>query len=365
MDNEGNHDELDNNNEKTAGISRCGVFGSCISYLGFLHVSADPNRPESKCAKCGKIFPGSIGISLAFSASFMASLSAVLIRVVSFSLNPAEIFAIRSIAQFTLMIPFMIVSRKEITLTKIDFALLSVMSVLDTAGSLSTHYAFSLIPVPEASVIINCRHIFTLPIAKYWLKEHVGIYEVVVVAISIAGLVVICQPPALFGGAAIAFTTARMLGLICSTTSAAFNATSKCITRKLRHVNLYLILFLPSVVSSITGIAITFGWNEYQNPIQVKDSYFVLVIVGVCIGSNTCQSAATQRSMAVTVAIIMTLRLPFTILLEFLIIGDLPNSLSMIGFGLSVMAILVLSIKIPLYKKLDWKRTDEESTLLG
>ncbi|KAG1675790.1 Solute carrier family 35 member G1 [Nymphon striatum] len=299
-------------NDVTASINRYSIFNPSLK--SFDSKNEDSFQDKGCLKKCFK-YKATLGLSLAFFASFMAALSGVLIRVLSFSLNPAEIFTIRSAAQTIIMIPLIITNRHQLIIQRHEACLLSLLCILDTIGSLCTHYAFSMIPVAEASVIITCRHIFTLPLAKFWLKENVGVIDLLIVIISVAGLIMTCQPPGLFGGAAAAFTTTRLLGIVCSLSSAVFNSTSKCINRKLQDIHLYFILFFPSLLSTFTGGAVLLIRNDAQNPVEVKNSYVIILIVLISILSNTCQSSASQLAMAVNVAVVMTLRLPFSYLI--------------------------------------------------
>lgn len=354
-----------NDTDVTASINRYSIFNPSLqSFEDRAEITECEETSEKKaCCKGCKAY---MGLCLAFVSSFLAALSGVLIRVLSFSLNPAEIFTIRSAVQTIIMLPLILSVRHKIEIKKKEGFLLLLLCVLDSFGSLSTHYAISMIAVAEASVIINCRHIFTLPLAKFWLKENVGLYDILVVIVSIGGLVMTCQPPALFGGAAAAFTTTRMLGIICAFGSAVFNSTAKCINRRLQDIHLYLIIFLPALTSTIVGSVVMLIRDEIQNPFAVKNSYVMLIIIVMSISSNTCQSAASQLAMAVNVAIIMTMRLPFSVVLEFLVIGTWPNIFSVIGLGLSSLSILLLAMKKPFLKRMfDGDATEKEKLIKG
>ncbi|CAM1319180.1 Uncharacterised protein r2_g2729 [Pycnogonum litorale] len=321
-----------------------------VNYGAGLGDKLDAIDSEAKCLKFPKPSANVLGILMAIFGSLILSLNSVITRLVSFNLCPAEIVFIRSVAQFLLSLPFIISIRNEISLSKKDIKLLTVMSLFETIATFTLYYATATLPVSESSVIINCRHIFTLPIAKFWLKEHVGILDIFVVLISIAAILLICQPPLLFGSAAAVLTTTRILGITFSVLTAAFLSVSRCLVRKLNHVPTCLILFLPSILLSVAGIVLTFALNEYKNPIKIYHSYLILVIMVTSTCTLWAQVYSSQLAPAVTVALVMTLSLPFALLFEWMMIGDFPNNISMIGFSLSILSVLLISVKKPLYK---------------
>ncbi|KAG1677274.1 hypothetical protein GQR58_013940 [Nymphon striatum] len=277
----------------------------------------------------------SLGYFLALLYVLSASSTTVLIRMLTFSLNPAEIMTIRYACVVIIVTLLLIKDRNELTFCRSNFLMLVLMSISDSIGALCSHYAFAALSVAEATVICNCRILITLPLAKFLLKEDVGIYEIMVALLSTAGFVVTVQPQTLFENVDVPITKTRAFGIMFCILSLIFNSIGKVMTRKLKHVHFDFIIFGPAISAMILGAVMTVTIEGFQDPTKVEGAYILVILVMLGVIGTASQTASLQMLLANDSSIISMFRSPLSTILEVILIGYIPTTPTLVGMAMT------------------------------
>ena len=96
-------------------------------------------------------------------------------------------------------------------LKKLGFTI--VRAVIGCLGLYLYFYAIKLIPLADAKVILSCRPVFVIFVARIFLGEPCGIFPVFISMLAILGVGVISRPPILTGQGS--FDGDTLVGYIC------------------------------------------------------------------------------------------------------------------------------------------------------
>lgn len=297
-------------------------------------------------------------------ASVSATISAAmafLIKSLSFSLNMAELYALKHALQVIVMLPFTFVVRKQITATKFQLSMLILLCLMKSVGCLSGYYAFLFISVSDTTAILNSRYIFILPLARFWLKEKIGVLDILSIIVSVISIVMICQPASIFGSSTIEMTTSRALGIGITLSAAAFSSATRCIQRKLKGLNLQIMILIPAIASIVFGAILIPVQGQIQNPFAIKNWHLLIVFLIASTVGSIGQVAATQQIPAISIIITMAIKTSLTVFLDIMIMGLSPNIFTVIGLFLSSVSVLLLPLKTCFSKT---SKADENENLL-
>ena len=236
-----------------------------------------------------------------------------------------QVMAIRGTSILVLLAVFILVSRNRITV-KINSWRNNLYRGLAMTGSTFCFITgLSLLPITDAIAIAFAAPLLTTILAVFFLKERVGWHRWVAIFFGFVGVIIIVQPT----GDAFKLVALAPLG------AAFFGAIRDVITRKITNSESSLTILITSMfLITLLGYATyPLGWSE----IQIKHLWLFLgssVLVGLA------QYLMIEAFRLGEVGLISPFKyssLIWAIIIGFVVWGDIPNYLVLIG---SVVVVL-------------------------
>lgn len=213
--------------------------------------------------------------------------------------------------------------------------LLVLRGLFGFCGLSSFYYAVIHLPLAEATVIQYTNPVWTALIAALVLGEWVGWTQVLLALLALAGVVLVAQPAALFGGANA--MDPRAVLIACA--GALFSAAAYVTVRRLRGEATLVILFWFALIGSLFPIPIAFfggwrvpaGWGEWA------------LLAGVGVSTHLGQLYLTlglQHEAAGRAMTVGYLQILFALGWGILLFGAVPDRVSVLG-GLLIVGSIV------------------------
>lgn len=142
-----------------------------------------------------------VGVRYMGGAALLFSLMSLLVKVIGQRVPTMQVVFSRSVV--TLLITSALVRAKGAAMwgSPSNRVLLVARGILGFSAVTCFFYALSHLPLAEATVIQYTNPVWTAVIAAVVLSEHLKLVEIVGVAASLAGVVLVARPEILFGGA--------------------------------------------------------------------------------------------------------------------------------------------------------------------
>ncbi|CAM1303845.1 Uncharacterised protein at_DN2006 [Pycnogonum litorale] len=173
--------------------------------------------------------------------------------------------------------------------------------------------------------------------------------------LTMVGIVIACQPSFIFGQdlESKVNPTARTIGSALALAGAMLMALVTCLSRKIRHVESSIIVYLQGLggvmVGFIGGLAsCQLYMSENLTPVQI----IALVSTSVCgYTARYLFIFSVQTEDATLVAVLQTLEIPFSFVLQLVMLDTYPNMLSVLGAIIVMVGAALLSWKENVKKK--------------
>ncbi len=198
-------------------------------------------------------------------------------------------------------------------------------SVLGIGAMAFAFYAFSLMPLAEAISILHTAPLFMTALSVLLLRERVGIRRWTAIIIGFVGMLIVVRPGAdmLASGSLYMLLAAFLIG--CTT----------IIIRYLGRIDdpvcITFYFTVTGVLASLIGLFVQ-GW-EQPPPADLA----LLLLVGLFGGLAQYLMTLSYRHLAVgIVAPLKYLTIVFGGTIGYLVWGDVPDPLSVLGIGLIV-----------------------------
>lgn len=261
---------------------------------------------KTKCEGCVN-FRG-WGLCAVFLSTLFYSTNAILVKMLN-SLHPLEISLARFSGQFLLLLPVISYKRnEEDVLGKPGLRkYMWIRGLCGSAGMMCAYCSISYLRVADAVTLTYSRMMFVPFIARILLREKISTLELILAILSLAGVVLIAQPPFLFPVSA---TTdyVNPIGVLFGVVAALFQGTTMVIVRKLGDTYPPLSVGYYSICGAVISCFLLVFLQEFRYPCtQLLPLVFSLGIIGV---SGQCfLTLGLQRERAGTVAILTSLQL--------------------------------------------------------
>ena len=210
------------------------------------------------------------------------------------------------------------------------WALVLLRAVLGTVGIFSNFYALSHIPIAEGQTLNKTAPFFTVLFAWLFMGERANWKQAIALVVAFVGVVFVAKPG--FAGDETLPLAMGLLGGACA--GSAYACVHKLGTMK---VNASLIILFFSVFSSVASLP--FMAYDYTPMTAAQVAILCGVGVGAAIGQFGITSAyrfAEPRQIAV----FDYSSILFAALFGFVLFGQVPDGLAVLGFVLIVLASL-------------------------
>lgn len=269
-------------------------------------------------------------------AAFFFSIMSLLVRVAGERLPSSEIVLAR--ASVALVLSWLLVRRAGVSPWGNRRRLLVLRGLFGSGALVCFYWSLVHLPLAEATVIQYTNPIFTAILAAIFLREPFRGVDVASVAASLVGMLLVAKPATLFGGTAPpldpAVVAVALLG-------AALSAGAYVVVRMARAYEhpLVVVFWFPLIA---TPLAIPPAIRDWVTPIGVE----WVVLLGVAVATQIAQVFMTEglhREPAGRATATSYLQIVFAAAWGFLILGEVPDALTLAGAALIGVSVIALA----------------------
>jgi drug/metabolite transporter (DMT)-like permease len=237
----------------------------------------------------------------------------------------------RQLAGLLVLLPVMLSAPRRVFRTTRPGILL-FRSTAGTVGMILGFYAYQKLPLADANALSFTRTLWMVPLAAFVLREAVGPRRVAATVVGFLGVLLMLRPSATgeMGWPAAAALASALL--IASTITG-----MKVMTRDHTTMTLMAWSAVLGFILSIPPALFVWRWPE---PIDLA----LLAAMGV-LGTITqaCYIKGMTEGDAAAMAPIDYTRLVFAIALGFVVFGDIPDRMTMLGAGIVIASTLYIT----------------------
>jgi drug/metabolite transporter (DMT)-like permease len=279
-------------------------------------------------------------VLLMIGSAFFFSVMALLVRVAGRRIPSQEIVLLRGV--MTLVFSWAILWRKGVSPWGVDRWRLFMRGVFGTVALSCFYHSICHLPMAEATVIQHTNPVFTALLAAWFLSERLQPAAVVSCLFSLAGVVLIARPAALFGHLTVPldpYAVAIALGGALGSASA--YVTIRQLSRT-DHPDV-IVFYFPLVTVPLTLPALATG-AVWPTPWEW------LVLAGVALTTQAAQVLMTRglaEQRAASATALGYLQVVFAIAWGMLVFGERPDLLTLAGSLLIITGTLVVALSPP------------------
>ncbi len=275
------------------------------------------------------------GVALMLGFCLTAPLLDVAAKLASSSVPVGQITAARFVVQCVLMAPFLWIMKLQIRVARGQWAALTLRAFLLLFATFCFITAIRVMPLADALAIVFVAPFIVLLVGKYYFGEDVGPRRVGAALFGFAGVLFVIQPSfAAFG--AVAF-----IPLGTAVAFAFYILVTRGLSRKMHPVTLQ---FHTGVIASLFCVPVLLlaegtGSDLFDAVWPTGIAWVWLLGVGLFASiSHMMMTYALSLAPSATLAPLQYFELPVATLFGFLVFGDFPNMLSLIGIAIIIGA---------------------------
>lgn len=267
------------------------------------------------------------------SALGFALMSACVKYVSTYGIPVFEIVAARALV--SLIISYVDVKRKGISVWGHNRSLLFVRGAVGTAALMCVYYAVTTLPLAEATILQYVHPIFTALLGVLFLKERIQKSTMICIAFCLAGLAVMVQPGIEAGSS----NELPLFSIMLALCGALGSSIAYVIVRKLSQTedSSVIIFYFPLVALPISTLLI---WDNFVWPSLYLTVMLILVGIFTQIGQYGL-TKAMQTQAAGKASAYSYIQIVFSALLGVWVFNEIPSIWTYLGGGLIVTGALI------------------------
>jgi drug/metabolite transporter (DMT)-like permease len=271
------------------------------------------------------------GLSFALMIYLVCSLNDVLMKFLGDRLHFVEISFFRFLfSALTAFVPILFTKRNLLETRMHNMHI--TRGILGAIAICLCCVSVNLIPLAENTTILFAEALFILPMASVFLKEKIDNKKIISTIIGFAGLTVMFRP---------SIDHFNMLALIPTVASILFAIMSIMIKSMIdKGENHFTMLLYFSIYTTIiSSFFVPFFWNS---PTGTE----LLLLFSLGVGANLVQLflfLAYRATTASTISPVRYVELPFTVFFGYLLFGQVPDFITLVGAFLIIVGTLLVS----------------------
>ncbi|XP_071501348.1 solute carrier family 35 member G1-like [Diadema antillarum] len=323
-----------------------GEFSSVGERTQLFTFSVDHEKPITSSQKItshhwvrGNILYQYRGIFLAFAAVFFYLILQLMTKQLTGRVSSNALNAYFSVMLAASSAPVLIWNKLSLSnIPRKAWAFLMIRGLSGAFGFLCYFKAFQLLELSTANSLILTSPLFTIAFERVCVKESCSVVKVICAFGTVAGIIFVMQPPAVFGAAGDQGTSDTWLGAVMALSVAALIAIAFVSQKPISNMKVHaqLIVFIFACIASIVSFATTTALADWSVPRCGRDRVLV-VLIGIlgCLGVHATTLALEVES-AGSFNIIRASSVFFAFILDVVILREAPNGFAIFGACLIV-----------------------------
>jgi len=296
-----------------------------------------------------RVFP--IGVRyMLLSALGFALMGACVKEVSTHGIPVMEIIAARALV--SLIISYLDVKRKGISLWGSNKPFLIARGVVGTVALICVYYAVVTLPLAEATLIQYLHPAFTAVIALFFLKERLHLSTLICIVLSLVGLIIMVKPELLLGEG----IELPWFGVTIAVFGALGSAIAYVLVRRLSQSedSSVIIFYFPLIA---LPISIVYPGESFVMPDETALMLLILVGIFTQIGQIGL-TKAMQTEVAGKATAYSYVQVIFAVILGWIAFDEIPLLWTWIGGSLIVTGALINTLGSAAWRKADvWLAT--------
>lgn len=275
-----------------------------------------------------------VGVRFMILSAFGFALMSACVKYVSnYGIPVFEIVAARALV--SLIISYIDVKRKKISIWGENKPLLFLRGAVGTASLMCVYTAVTMLPLAEATILQYVHPVFTALLGVLFLKERVQKSTLVCIGFCLAGLLVMVQPN-MHSEIADELPLFSIMIALCG---ALGSSIAYVIVRKLSQTedSSVIIFYFPLVALPISTLLM---WDSFVWPSLFLTMMLVLVGIFTQIGQYGL-TKAMQTQAAGKASAYSYVQIVFSALLGVWVFNEIPSIWTYVGGGLIVTGALI------------------------
>ncbi|KAI1290290.1 Solute carrier family 35 member G1 [Halotydeus destructor] len=306
------------------------------------------DRDESALVKKLRTIPLA-GISLAILSSLTMATASFTVKLTP-NVHPIEVVIFRSMVQLAVYGPAILFSGGSFKAPKGErWTLFLRGSIGFTAFGLG-YASLHLLPLGDSITIIFSSPIYVSMFACIMIGEACGLFQVVMIAITMSGVVLIAKPTFIFGDDEVASDGAyRTEGTIMALASSVAMAFTFVLTRKLQKTPASLVIAWLSVISIVMGVvSLTAAYffldqdHLIRLPTEFSVEEWLLILANglCCIIGLFCLTIAMKIEEAGVVSLVRTMDIIMAFIYQVAFLDEAVHWTSLVGAAIVMLAVV-------------------------
>ncbi|KAI1290259.1 Solute carrier family 35 member G1 [Halotydeus destructor] len=291
----------------------------------------------------------------------MAILSAVIFATASFTVklmpavHPVEVVISRSIIQLLVFAPAILLTGGSFKAPKGERWPLFLRGAFGFTAFGLAYSSLHLIPLGDSSTIVFSSPVYVSIFACILIGEACGLFQVVVIAITLSGVILISKPTFIFGvHESVADIEYRTEGTIMSFISSMATALTFVMIRKLQKTSASVVIAWFSIISIIMGIIVLTGVYvfldqdhliRFPTDFTMKE-WLLLLVNGLCgVAGQFSLTIALKIEEAGVVSLARTTDIIVAFIYQVSFLAEPVHWTSLVGAAIVMLGVCVSGVR--------------------
>lgn len=297
-------------------------------------------RREDTCAICSST---SKGLFLGFVSGFIFSWTTMIVQYLK-DIHPGQLTAYRYLGISCFILPQLVSSHENPIGHPGSRLAILLLSISSAGTNFLLFIASRYLPLGEAAALTSCNPAFITFVGRVFLKESLGIVQVIALMATTVGIILITGVYQMFNNSRI-YTPENLYGFAAALGSLLVSTIHMSLTRKLASgtVHYSVILFTSGIVGLVVSLVLTRLMSDFRLCRCGLEMSFV-ILLGVL--SYLALLTLTMSAKYVDAGPMSTMRAASDIFFSFAwqatIFSDIPNGVTIFGAVLTCTAIALI-----------------------
>ncbi|MCO4253731.1 DMT family transporter [Pseudarthrobacter sp. HLT1-5] len=257
------------------------------------------------------------------------------------SLSPQDLTPVRFLSAAVILGAFLLLKRQRLRLTVRDLPRTLVVALLGYAGcGLLMNLGQTTVPAGTASLLLNISPIFAFFLGYLVLRERTSKRGYLGIVTALAGVIVIT----LGGSAAVGFNADALYIVAAALVLSVFLIVQQPLLNRVHPVE---VVFWGSAIGGLASLpAAKFDTDPSSFTESTWLALAVLTVMSTALASSFWNLSLLRTSVAEGGALLYVVPV-FSLLLGWLLLGEAPNTASMLGGAAALAGVFMLSQTTP------------------
>lgn len=300
-------------------------------------------RKKERCSLTMTSVSGSVLV--AFLAGFVHACESPVVKHMK-NIHPLQLYCYRNCFLVFVILPHVIWRNENILGPPGSRRLACLRALVGSIAYLLQFIAVRYLPIGEATVIICSSPAFITIAARIFLKESLGLLQIISVVCTIVGMTFLSGLYETISEKSPVFTTDKIYGLVAALGSVLCFTFNVILMRHMKNIHHSVQVFMSGIMGLIEGAVIVLVFYKFQLLYRGLQQFFI-IFIGICsYGSFSLFVIAVQNMDAgPSSTIIAASDIFFSFVFQVVFYHDTPNNIKILGAVLISLSVVLVGLR--------------------